>query len=60
MSSLEILSRQSGTMSSLQILSRNAVLVSLVTNRKVETLVDRLGQDITRQAREILLRVRNE
>ena len=59
-----LLSRQSGTMSSLQSLSRDAMLVSLVTNnsqeRKVESLVERLGENITRQAREILLGPRRE
>ena len=43
---------------SLQSLSRDAVLVSLITNnpreRKVTTLVDRLGENITRKANEIL------
>ena len=57
-----LLSRQSGTMSSLQSLSRDVVLTSLITNnsqeRKVESLVDRLGEDITRQAREMLLGAR--
>ena len=59
-----LLSRHSGTMSSLQSLSRDAVLVSLITNnrqeRKVESLVDRLGEDITWCSREILLRVSDE
>ena len=58
-----LLSRQSGTMSSLQSLCRDVVLTSLIINnsqeRKVESLVDRLGEDITRQAREVLLQVRN-
>ena len=44
---------------SLQSLSRDAVLVSLITNnpreRKVTTLVDRLGENITTQASEILI-----
>ena len=44
---------------SLQSLSRDAVLLNLInTNsqeRLVTPLVDRLGQNITRQAREILL-----
>ena len=44
---------------SLQSLSRDAVLLSLIeTNsqeRLVRPLVDRLGQNITRRAREILL-----
>ena len=58
-----LLSRQSGTMSSLQSLSRDVVLTSLITNnsqeRKVESLVDRLGElELTRQARETLLGVR--
>ena len=59
-----LLSRQSGTMSSLQSLSRDVVLTSLITNnsqeRKVESLVDRLGEDITNKAREVLLRVTDE
>ena len=54
-----LLSRQSGAMSSLQGLSRDAVLVSIITNnrqeRKVESLVDRLGEDITWRTREVLL-----
>ena len=45
--------------SSLQSLSRDVVLTSLITNnsqeRKVESLVDRLGENITRPAREVLL-----
>ena len=58
-----LLSRQSGTMSSLQSLSRDVVLTSLITNnsqeRKVESLVDRLGKlELTRQARETLLGVK--
>ena len=58
-----LLSRQSGTMSSLQSLSRDLVLTSLITNnsqeRKVESLVDRLGElELTRQARETLLGVK--
>ena len=48
--------------SSLQSLSRDVVLTSLITNnsqeRKVESLVDRLGElELTRQARETLLGV---
>ena len=58
-----LLSRQSSTMSSLQSLSRDVVLTSLITNnsqeRKVESLVDRLGEEnITREARETLLGVK--
>ena len=45
---------------SLQSLSRDAVLVSLITNnpreRRVTTLVNRLGPNITRQASEILIK----
>ena len=52
-----LLSRQSGTMSSLQSLSRDVVLTSLITNnnqkRKVESLLDGLGLR-TWQAREML------
>ena len=49
--------------SSLQSLSRDVVLTSLITNnsqeRKVESLVDRLGElELTRQARETLLGVK--
>ena len=49
--------------SSLQSLSRDVVLTSLITNnsqeRKVESLVDRLGQlELTKQARETLLEVK--
>ena len=44
---------------SLQSLSRDAVLLSLINNnsqeRRVGPLVDRLGLNITRQARNILL-----
>ena len=59
-----LLSRQSSTMSSLQSLSRDVVLTSLITNnsqeRKVESLVDRIGEfDLTRQAREMLRGVKN-
>jgi len=58
-----LLSRQSGTISSLQSLSRDVVLTSLITNnsqeRKVESLVDRLGElELTRKARETLLGVK--
>ena len=58
-----LLSRQSSTMSSLQSLSRDVVLTSLITNnsqeRKVESLVDRLGElELTRQAKETLLGVK--
>merc|ERR1719342_1701149 len=55
-----LLSRQSGTMSSLQSLSRDVVLTRLITNnsqeRKAESLVDKLGEEITNKAREVLLR----
>ena len=51
-------------MSSLQSLSRDVVLTNLITSnrqeRKVESLVDRLGENITRQARDILLGPRTE
>ena len=55
-----LLTRQAGSVPSLQSLSRDAVLLILSTNntqeRLVRPLVDRLGGlDITRQAREILL-----
>ena len=54
-----LLTRQAGSVPSLQSLSRDAVLLILSTNnsqeRLVRPLVDRLGQNITRQAREILL-----
>ena len=44
---------------SLQSLCRDVVLVSLITNntreREVRALVDRLGENITRRSREILL-----
>ena len=54
-----LLTRQACSVSSLQSLSRDAVLLILSTNNSQERLVrplaDRLGQNITRQAREILL-----
>ena len=54
-----LLTRQAGSVSSLQSLSRDAVLLILSTDnsqeRLVTPLVDRLGQNITRRAREILL-----
>ena len=55
-----LLTRQAGSVPSLQSLSRDAVLLILSTNntqeRLVRPLVGRLGGlDITRQAREILL-----
>ena len=54
-----LLTRQAGSVSSLQSLSRDAVLLILSTNksqeRLVRPLVDRLGKNITRQARELLL-----
>ena len=55
-----LLTRQAGSVPpSLQSLSRDAVLLILSTNNSQERLVtplaDRLGQNITRQAGEILL-----
>ena len=59
---LRMIQEDSIRQSSLQSLSRDVVLTSLITNnsqeRKVESLVDRLGEDITRQAREMLLGAR--
>ena len=56
-----LLSRHFGTMSSLQSLVRDVVLVNLITNnvkeRLVRSLVERLGEDITWRSREILLQV---
>ena len=53
-----LLARQAGTVSSLQSLARDAVLLILSTNntqeRLVIPLVDRLGDNITRQTRELL------
>ena len=54
-----LLARQAGRVSSLSILSRDAVLLTLATNnsreRLVSPLVDRLGDEITAQARQQLL-----
>ena len=54
-----IFNRHFAILPSLQRLSRDAVLVALITNntgeRKVSSLVDRLGQNITCRSREILL-----
>ena len=54
-----LLTRQAGSVSSLQSLSRDAVLLILSTNnsqeRLVTPLVDRLEGEITTKAREILL-----
>ena len=55
-----LISRQSGTMSSLKSLARDMVLVSIITNNshemEVKSLVERLREmDITKQARDILL-----
>ena len=54
-----LLNRHSGSVPSLQSLSRDAVLLSLINNnsqeRRVGPLVDRLGLNITRQAGNILL-----
>ena len=54
-----LLTRQAGSVSSLQSLSRDAVLLILSTNntqeRLVTPLVDRLEGEITTRAREILL-----
>ena len=54
-----LLTRQAGSVPSLQSLSRDAVVLILSTNnsqeRLVRPLVDRLGQNITRQAKDILL-----
>ena len=54
-----LLTRQAGSVPSLQSLSRDAVLLILSTNnsqeRLVRPLVDRLGQNITLQAKEQLL-----
>ena len=54
-----LLTRQAGSVSSLQSLSRDAVLLILSTNntqeRLVTTLVDRLEGEITPQVREQLL-----
>ena len=57
-------SRQVTTPASLQRLSRDSVLVTMITNnteeRKVTTLVDRLEGEITRQAMQVLLETRGE
>ena len=54
-----LLTRQAGSVPSLQSLSRDAVLLILSTNntqeRLITPLLDRLGENITRQARELLL-----
>ena len=54
-----LLTRQAGSVPSLQSLSRDAVLLILSTNnsqeRLVTPLVDRLDGEITTRAREILL-----
>ena len=54
-----LLTRQAGSVSSLQSLSRDAVLLILSTNntqeRLVTPLVDRLEGEITTRAREMLL-----
>ena len=55
-----LLTRQAGNVPSLHSLSRDAVMLLIITSnnqeRLVRPLVDRLGKlDITRQAREILL-----
>ena len=54
-----LLTRQASSVSSLQSLSRDAVLLILSTNnsqeRLVTPLVDRLEGEITTRAREILL-----
>ena len=54
-----LLTRQAGSVSSLQSLSRDAVLLILSTNntqeRLVTPLVDRLEGEITTRARELLL-----
>ena len=59
-----LLSRQSSTMSSLQSLARDVVLVSLINNnsqeREVRSLVERLGEGITKPARNILLGPRRD
>ena len=56
-----LLSRHFGTLTSLQSLARDVVLVSLIINnsqeREVRSLVERLGEDITWRSREILLQV---
>ena len=59
-----LISRQSGTMSSLKSLARDMVLVTVINNnsheRKVKSLVERLGEDIIRQDRDILLGPRRD
>ena len=54
-----LLTRQAGSVLSLQSLSRDAVLLILSNNntqeRLVTPLVDRLGQNITSKARDLLL-----
>ena len=59
-----LLSRQSSTMFSLQSLARDVVLVSLINRnnqeREVRSLVERLGEGITKPARDILLGPRRD
>lgn len=59
-----LLTRQAGSVSSLQSLSRDAVLLILATNnsqeRLVTPLVDRLEGEITPQARDLLLKIAAE
>ena len=53
-----LLNREAGSVFSLQRLSRDAIVISLVNNsqeRLVRPLVDRLGRNITNKARELLL-----
>ena len=54
-----LLTRQAGSVPSLQSLSRDAVMLLIITSnnqeRLVRPLVDRLGQNITNKARDLLL-----
>ena len=50
-----LLTRQDDIVPSLQSLSRDAVLLILSTNNSQERLVRPLGQNITRETREMLL-----
>ena len=54
-----IFNRHISILPSLQSLSRDVVLVSLITNntkeKEVRTLVDRLGLNVTHRSRDILL-----
>ena len=54
-----IFNRHFSILPSLQSLSRDVVLVSLITNntkeKEVRTLVDRLGLNVTHRSRDILL-----